>query len=664
MGRKLLMVFLLAAGFCPFIVWAAGGNHSAPKLLNLYLGWEIKDQDLKPLAQWDVVVLDMDMQWQAPEKMRVLRQENPRIKILAYVSAGELAAARARGDHASPGYKLSQLAGEDFYMHDAQGGRLSWWPGAYLMNVTNLGPRINNQRWNQALPNFIRDEIMSTGLWDGVFLDSAFSDVAYFFGDRIDADGNGRVESASSINTAWQQGMAQLIKNVRQAVGVNKIVMNNSSAAYAAQVNGVLFENFPRFGWAQPFGEFQSAITKNNQPSVSALNTNTNNIEAPQDYRLMRYGLTSALLADGYFSFDAGDRGHDRAWWYDEYASSLGAAKGSIRRLTGTGAGFSPGVWLREYERGVVVVNSDQVARQINLPGTFEKLRGVQDPMANDGSLVKSLNVPAQDGLVLLRATQADAIKDSAFINGQFVKVYAADGAAVRNGFFAERPDAPAGARVILSSDTVASVARGAVTLRSVDGKNIKVIRPFGRLYTSEMFVAVGNADRDSALEIIVGRGRGGSPEIKVMDLNGGLLAHWRAYGANFKGGVRVAMGDLDGDGLREIVSAAGPGGGPHIRIWKTDGQVWGGGFFAFNARESGGVSVAVGDVNGDNRDEIVVGSGEGAVPRVRVFDFRGTLKQEFALGDQSVLSGLEVSVADLNGDGIKEILVGGLQIF
>lgn len=665
-----MTVFLLAASLCPFAVWAARGDGSAPKLLNLYLSWQIQDQDLKSLAQWDLVVLDMDEQWQAPEKIRELRQANPRIKILAYVSAGEMAAARAEGDRVSPGYKLSQLAGENFYMHDAQGGRLSWWPGAYLMNATNLGPQIGGRRWNQVLPEFIRDEIMITGLWDGVFLDAAFSDVTYFFGDKIDPDENGRADSASSVNAAWRQGMSRLIQNVRQAVGADKIVMNNSSAAYAAQVNGVLFENFPRFGWSQPFSEFQAAMAKNIKPSVTAINTNTNNLETPQNYRLMRYGLTSALLANGYFSFDAGDRGHERVWWYDEYESSLGAAKGGIRRLAGQGAGFSPGVWLREYERGLVVVNTDQVSHQVDLPGTFEKLRGTQDQTVNDGSLVRTLNLPAQDGLILLGAAEAEEIRDSVFINGQFVRVYKADGVLARNGFFAQRADAPAGSRVILSdvnrtgSDVVVSAVRGAITLQSVDGKMNKVIRPFGRLYTGEIFLALGNADRDDAWEIIAGRGRGGSSEIKIMDLNGGLAAHWRAYNANFKGGVRVAMGDLDGDGLREIVSGAGPGGGPHIRIWKTDGQVWGGGFFAFNARESGGVSLAVGDVNGDNRDEIVIGSGEGAVPRVRIFDFRGTLKQEFVLGEKPVLGGLEVTVADLNGDKIKEILVSGLQLF
>jgi hypothetical protein len=125
-----------------------------------------------------------------------------------------------------------------------------------------------------------------------------------------------------------------------------------------------------------------------------------------------------------------------------------------------------------------------------------------------------------------------------------------------------------------------------------------------------------------------------------------------------------VAIGDLDGDGLREVVTAAGPGGGPHIRIWKTDGSVWGGGFFAFDQTEVGGVSVAVGDVDGDGKAEVVVGSGLGAIPRVRIFDGRGTLKSQIVLGTKPLPGGVQVSVADTNGDGVAEILVGGLPTF
>ena len=659
-----LFVLACLASALPSTVLAAQGTQQAPKLLNLFLNYFISDEDPAKLAQWDIVVLDMDQQARFPEKLREIKRRNPHTKLLAYVSASEIGLARGNDLPSFPGRQLVDALPEAWFLHRADGARISWWPGNAILNASHEAPLVNGQRWNQFLGPFIRDRILSSGLWDGIFLDSAYGEITPFAGTDVDLNSDGHNDPPRQNDAAYRAGMRDLIRNVRAAVGSQVLIMNNSSAAYADVTNGVLFENFPRDGWAWPFAELRRSLTQNVSPKISAVNTNTNNEETPANYRLMRYGLASALVADSYFSFDAGDRGHHRTWWYDEYGAALGDAVGKAQVVRGPKVGAYPALWSRAYSGGLALVNSTARAETVSLPGEFERLHGTQDPVANDGAILDRVVVPPQDGVILMRHAGAQAIHGSAFTNGTFFQVYNAQGIRTRNGFFASRDDVPGGARVMMSDvdqdglDDVIFTQDGQLTVRWGKGGAPLVMRPFGSGYHGDITFAVGQTNHDPALEIVMTPATGHTATVVIADTHGRILRSWLAYRPEFTGGASVAFGDVDGDDRREIVTGPGRGGGPHVRVFRTDGQLWAGGFFAFDTLEQGGVRVAIGDVDGDGRAEIIVGSGPGSVPRVRVYDREYRLRSEMVLGSVPSPIGVEPVVTDLDGDGKAEILI------
>jgi len=170
--------------------------------------------------------------------------------------------------------------------------------------------------------------------------------------------------------------------------------------------------------------------------------------------------------------------------------------------------------------------------------------------------------------------------------------------------------------------------------------------------------LAVGDVNGDGQAEIVVGSGKGIKPEVKIFDYKGQLLSSFLAYGENFTGGVKVGVGDVNGDGQMEIVTGAGAGGGPHVRIFDKDGLVLNQ-FFAYNQNSTNGINVAVGDVHGDGRYEIIVSVEKNSTPTVRLFDYRGTQLLNFFAFESNFLSGVEVTAGDIDNDGIDEIITG-----
>jgi uncharacterized repeat protein (TIGR01451 family) len=175
-------------------------------------------------------------------------------------------------------------------------------------------------------------------------------------------------------------------------------------------------------------------------------------------------------------------------------------------------------------------------------------------------------------------------------------------------------------------------------------------------------YVATGNVDGLGSSDILVGTGLFEPTQIRIFAGDGSHIASFYPYDPRFAGGVRVASCDIDADGRDEIITGAGPGGGPHIRVVKLfpgDRITEFLSFYADAPDYSGGVYVACGDVTGDGVPEVIVGAGLGAAPELRVWEVGAFSFTEIARMrlDTGMASEVRVAVCDVNGDGRNEVL-------
>ncbi len=245
------------------------------------------------------------------------------------------------------------------------------------------------------------------------------------------------------------------------------------------------------------------------------------------------------------------------------------------------------------------------------------------------------------------------------------------------------------------------------VDLRSVDGTSIAIFPAYADTYTGGIKVALGDVTGQGHDSVVTGTGLGGGPQVRVFTTTGALVSQFFAYDSTSRQGVdvatgdidgdgtdeivtsvggsvshdiiaysyrglakvrftasqfsataslRVAVGDLDGDGLGEFIVSAGTGSAAQVSLYDTDGTFLRT-FAPYATTFTGGVYVASGDIDGDGTDEIVTGTGDGGGPQVRVFNADASVKNSFFPFLSTSRHGVRVAVADTDRDGIAEII-------
>lgn len=170
--------------------------------------------------------------------------------------------------------------------------------------------------------------------------------------------------------------------------------------------------------------------------------------------------------------------------------------------------------------------------------------------------------------------------------------------------------------------------------------------------------VATGRLDAAPGREMLVGGGEGETPQVRIFNGAGREVGSpYYAYDRAFRGGVRLASCDVDGDGDDEIVTGQGPG-GSQVRVLAYTGGLYADvvSFAPFEAGFSGGVTVSCADLDGNGRGEVVVGAGAGRAADVRVFSITaGTATQTaaFAAYESAFTGGVRVAATAFAGGSI-----------
>ena len=161
----------------------------------------------------------------------------------------------------------------------------------------------------------------------------------------------------------------------------------------------------------------------------------------------------------------------------------------------------------------------------------------------------------------------------------------------------------------------------------------------------------------------VTGAGQGGGPAVNVYSgIDNSVLASFFAFESSFTGGVQTAVADVNYDGISDVIVGAGPGGGPRVIVYNgaTNFTTTLFDFFAFSSSFTGGVDVAGGDFNADGFADIVVGAGPGGGPQVNIFDGRtGNVLTQFYAYDQSFRGGVTVAVGDVDGSSFNSVVTG-----
>ena len=378
-----------------------------------------------------------------------IKSYNPAVKLFQYMNANQMAS----GGNSSQDWIRNKL-----YSESGGGGRGDWWKrttsgshikgfdaGKYQINVTlQTKPDKNGLQWPQwfvrywnaaprdagswvAPAGYAKGRGLREGDWDGVFLDDQYLSNGVFAPSNADLNNDGLNDPPKDLRTVlWVAAGHTAVVSEWRKVQPSRLVLGNiggissgsetNSSLLAGVHNGGKLEDLTRYdgfpgGWPVMMKAYRTALSLTDAPKIVIFHNRITDLLVKNPdmgvFQANRYGLTSALMDNGYYAVLAPGQLRPE---FDEFfggtvhtASKLGYL-GQPKAPPQTKA-WSQGVYRREFDKGLVLVNpKGNGTKTVNVGSGWRRIKGSQDPKHNNGQNATTVTLKEQDGIILLRA--------------------------------------------------------------------------------------------------------------------------------------------------------------------------------------------------------------------------------------------------------------------
>jgi hypothetical protein len=361
------------------------------------------------LARLDIVILGFYKGWHGGTEaiqsaVQGIKTLNPNILVGQYTILTE------QYDHENPATDdiRAKLDTMDWWLYTAAGNKVQWTTAyrAWEVNVTEAtstdsdGYRFPQwfARWSHE--TFFSD-IPEFDIW---YFDNVFP------GPRVTADYN--LDHAddspddAAVKQAYRSGVAAEWTSAR-SLGPGLTCLGNvtdlSSVEYSKNLDGGFCEALMGEYWSlESWGGWTAMMENYRGIKANVKNSGLvifNVHGASTNYRLMRYGLASCLLENGYFAYTDIRAGYSSVPWFDEYNISLGQPVDSPPT-----AAWQNGVYRRRFDNGMAIVNpKGNGSATVTVEAGYRRISGTQDPVTNSGQEATTITLKERDGIILLK---------------------------------------------------------------------------------------------------------------------------------------------------------------------------------------------------------------------------------------------------------------------